>query len=50
MSRHCSVTLDFQTDEFPDWSGAEIRDWLVTRFEAMQAYYAADLLVTVSGE
>lgn len=50
MNRHISVTLDWDDDiEFDGLTGDEVRDKLVQRFEAMSAYYCADLLVTVSG-
>ncbi len=52
MHRYCTVTLSFDIDgdgDFEGMTGDQVRDKLVQRFEAMSAYYCADLLVTVSG-
>ncbi len=49
-SRAITVTLSWTDDvEFDGLTGAEARDKVTERFEAMSMYYCADLLVTVSG-
>lgn len=50
MHRHISVTLDWDTDEFGDWEGSAVRDWVVQRFNMLATALDADVIVSVSGE
>lgn len=49
VHRHISVTLDWNTEEFGDMLGADIRDWIVQRFNMLATALDADIIVSVSG-